>query len=60
MPWLSIETASLIDRMVLPEPGGIGPSRARGHQSETPATQSSLTALTRDAARRNNEVLPTE
>ena len=60
MPWLSLELAALIDRAVLPEPGGIGPSRARGHQSETPVTQSKLTALTRDAERRNNEVLPTE
>jgi NAD(P)-dependent dehydrogenase (short-subunit alcohol dehydrogenase family) len=60
MPWLSLEMASLIDRMVLPEPGGIGPSRARGHQSETPITRSKLTALTREAEVRNNEVLPTE
>jgi NAD(P)-dependent dehydrogenase (short-subunit alcohol dehydrogenase family) len=60
MPWLSLELAALIDQLVLPEPGGIGPSRARGHQSETPVTQSKLTALTRQAARENNEVLPTE
>ena len=60
MPWLSLEIAALIDQTILPAPGGIGPSRARGHQSETPVTQSKLTALTRDAERRNNEVLPTE
>src|SRR5688500_12720902 len=60
VPWLSLETAALIDRLVLPEPGGIGASRARGHQSETPITRSKLTALTREAEVRNNEVLPTE
>jgi len=60
MPWLSLEMAALADRFILPEPGGIGALRARGHQSETPITQSSLTALTRRAERKNNEVLPTE
>jgi NAD(P)-dependent dehydrogenase (short-subunit alcohol dehydrogenase family) len=60
MPWLSLEMASLVDGLILPEPGGIGPSRARGHQSETPITRSKLTALTREAEVRNNEVLPTE
>ncbi len=59
-PWLSLEMSALADRFVLPEPGGIGALRARGHQSETPVTQSSLTALTRQAERKNNEVLPTE
>ena len=59
-PWLSLESASIIDQQVLPEAGGIGASRARGHQSETPVTQSSLTKLTRQAERENNEVLPTE
>src|SRR5688500_2600765 len=28
MPWLSLETASLVNRTLLPGPGGIGPSRA--------------------------------
>ena len=60
MPWLSLEAAAMVDRLVLPEAGGIGPHAARGHQSETPTTQSSLTALTRDAAAKTNEVLPTE
>jgi len=60
MPWASLEMAALTDRFILPEPGGIGALRARGHQSETDIMQSSLTALTRDAERRNNEVLPTE
>jgi NAD(P)-dependent dehydrogenase (short-subunit alcohol dehydrogenase family) len=60
MPWLSLEMAALANRFILPESGGIGALRARGHQSETPVTQSPLTALTRAAARKNNEVLPTE
>ena len=60
MPWLSLELASLADRYILPQPGGIGAMRARGHQSESPVTRSSFTTLTRSAAGRNNEVLPTE
>ena len=58
-PWLSAELSALADRTILPEPGGIGTARARGHQSETPITRSSLTALTRSAAAANNELRPT-
>jgi NAD(P)-dependent dehydrogenase (short-subunit alcohol dehydrogenase family) len=57
-PWLSVEMSALANEFVLPEPGGIGAERVRGHESETPITQSALTALTRAAARRNNEELP--
>jgi NAD(P)-dependent dehydrogenase (short-subunit alcohol dehydrogenase family) len=60
MPWLSLETAAAVNQVALPSPGGIGTNRARGHQSESAITQSPLTKLTRDAAERNNEVLPTQ
>ncbi|HEX8522012.1 MAG TPA: SDR family oxidoreductase [Tepidisphaeraceae bacterium] len=40
----------------LPGVGGIGPRRARGYESESAVTRSPLTALTRAAAERNNEV----
>lgn len=40
----------------MPEPGGIGTGRALGRESETPATQSSLTALTQQAAEANNQI----
>jgi NAD(P)-dependent dehydrogenase (short-subunit alcohol dehydrogenase family) len=43
---------------VLPNPGGIGPQRARGYESETAFTRSPLFALTNRAAVRNNEVSP--
>ena len=61
MPWLSVESAAAINQYALPgSAGGIGTNRARGHQSETAVTQSALTSLTRAAAARNNEVLPTQ
>jgi NAD(P)-dependent dehydrogenase (short-subunit alcohol dehydrogenase family) len=56
MPWLSSELAAAANRTMLPEPGGIGATRARGHQSETAVTRSPLTALTRSAAAANNEL----
>ena len=37
-------------------PGGIGEQRAYGRDSETPLSQSALTALTDEAAERNNEI----
>ena len=46
---------SLVDRM-LPGFGGIGSEWAKGSQSESAVTASPLTALTREAAIRNNEV----
>ncbi|GAA4303343.1 SDR family oxidoreductase [Nibribacter koreensis] len=39
----------------LPGPGGIGKERVRGYESETPFTQSPLTALNQQAAAQNNE-----
>ncbi|HYO08625.1 MAG TPA: SDR family oxidoreductase [Tepidisphaeraceae bacterium] len=56
LPWLSIEAAALTNRVALPSAGGIGAQRARGRDSETAVTRSPLTALTRAAARANNEL----
>ena len=42
---------------VLPEPGGIGAARARGEESESAVTRSSLTALTEKAAMENNQTV---
>jgi NAD(P)-dependent dehydrogenase (short-subunit alcohol dehydrogenase family) len=60
LPWLSTEMSGAINTLLLPQPGGIGAARARGHQSETAVTRSPLTATTRAAAERNNEVLPSQ
>jgi NAD(P)-dependent dehydrogenase (short-subunit alcohol dehydrogenase family) len=56
-PNLAAELNSIISRLL---PGADQPALAgvRGYDSETAATRSPLTALTQDAARRNNEVLP--
>ena len=59
LPWLSHEMNAAIAQTVLPAPGGIGAARAKGYESETRVTQSPLTALTRAAAERNNELRPT-
>jgi NAD(P)-dependent dehydrogenase (short-subunit alcohol dehydrogenase family) len=56
MPWLSVELAAAANRYALPQAGGIGAARAAGSESETPLTQSLLTALTKSAARANNEI----
>jgi NAD(P)-dependent dehydrogenase (short-subunit alcohol dehydrogenase family) len=55
VPWLSIESAALTNRLALPGAGGIGHHRVRGSESETPITRSPLTSLTRSAAAANNE-----
>ncbi len=55
-PSLIGETMALVNTQ-LPAPGGIGDQRAFGKDSETPLSQSILTALTNQAAERNNEVL---
>jgi NAD(P)-dependent dehydrogenase (short-subunit alcohol dehydrogenase family) len=44
---------------LLPAPGGIGPQRAKGFESESTFTKSPLMALTEQAAQRNNETNPT-
>lgn len=54
-PNLTAELAALIDRHVLPTPGGIGQQRMKGHDSrgKLPAT---VTTLSDRAAAANNEV----
>ena len=55
-PGLSVQLGGLMNQFLLPAPGGIGERRARGSESESALTRSPLTALTRRAARANNEV----
>jgi len=59
-PGASAELNSLINDYLLPGPGGIGTGTAKGHQSESAVTRSFLTALTRRAARENNEEARTQ
>jgi short-subunit dehydrogenase len=54
-PGLTSDILGLINRM-LPAPGGIGERRARGRDSFSAVSPSALTALTEQAARKNNEV----
>ncbi|MCC7423483.1 MAG: SDR family NAD(P)-dependent oxidoreductase [Planctomycetaceae bacterium] len=54
-PGLTYDLLALTARL-LPGFGGIGTNSARGWQSETPLTESPLTALTNTAARQNNEI----
>jgi hypothetical protein len=42
---------------MLPEPGGIGQSIAKGKDSASPASPSVLTTLSDNAAQRNNEMV---
>jgi hypothetical protein len=42
---------------MLPAPGGIGQSIAKGKDSASPASPSALTALSDRAAERNNEMV---
>lgn len=55
-PGVMTDLYAAVNRM-LPALGGIGPRRAPGYESESMVTRSPLTALTRAAAQRNNEVL---
>jgi short-subunit dehydrogenase len=55
LPELSAKVLALTNR-VLPGPGGIGTSGVKGHESESAASPSVLTALGDAAARRNNEL----
>jgi NAD(P)-dependent dehydrogenase (short-subunit alcohol dehydrogenase family) len=54
MPGWFDDLNALVNRFVLPEPGGIGTARAKGYESRG-ATPSLLTALPDQAARENNE-----
>jgi NAD(P)-dependent dehydrogenase (short-subunit alcohol dehydrogenase family) len=55
-PGLTADVFGLVNRFLLPEPGGIGTGHALGSQSESAAAPSLLTALTERAARENNEM----
>jgi short-subunit dehydrogenase len=54
-PGLTADFLSVVNRL-LPGPGGIGTSRALGKDSESALAPSWLTALSDEAARRNNEI----
>lgn len=54
-PGLTADALAAINRL-LPGPGGIGQRRLRGYESESPWSKSRLTALTENAAARNNEL----
>jgi short-subunit dehydrogenase len=58
-PGLTTDILALSNRF-LPAPGGIGTEQRRGRDSESPATRSPATFLSRQAALRNNEVAPEE
>ena len=58
-PGLTADALSLVHRL-LPGPGGIGKEHAKGKESGSWLAPSWLTALTERAARRNNEVPPSE
>ncbi|MEP6924874.1 MAG: SDR family NAD(P)-dependent oxidoreductase [Pyrinomonadaceae bacterium] len=54
-PGLTADLLSLVNQFVLPAAGSIGEKSALGKQSESAASETSLTALTDAAAERNNE-----
>lgn len=56
-PEFSLTMAGIANRM-LPGPGGIGKDTRKGFESESFVTNSFLAATSREAAARNNEVLP--
>ena len=58
-PGLTADLLALVNRM-LPGPGGIGTGRVKGKESTSALSPSWLTALTEEAARRNNEIQPHE
>jgi NAD(P)-dependent dehydrogenase (short-subunit alcohol dehydrogenase family) len=59
-PGLTADVLALVNRLVLPPPGGIGTGYALGKESESAAAPSLLTALGDRAAARNNEIDPAE
>lgn len=54
-PGLVSDVLGLVNRL-LPEPGGIGKERMKGHESESDISPSKFTEATEKAARRNNEM----
>lgn len=57
MPELTANLLALANKLLLPEPGGIGEREAKGRESESFLSPSWLTALNERAAVRNNEML---
>ncbi len=57
-PGLTADLLGLVNRL-LPGPGGIGKSSAKGRDSESAVSPSLLTTLNERAALRNNEIRPT-
>jgi NAD(P)-dependent dehydrogenase (short-subunit alcohol dehydrogenase family) len=55
-PGFSAQTAGLLNEYVLPAPGGVGPIKVPGKQSESPVTRSWVTGLSRQAAQANNQM----
>ena len=58
-PELSSRVLELVNRFLLPGPGGIGTAARPGMDSESSLSQSFLTGLTQAAAGRNNEMTRT-
>ena len=58
-PGLTANLLALVNRL-LPAPGGIGTEVREGKDSESALAPSVLTSLTEKAARRNNEMAPSE
>ena len=56
-PELTSDVLALVNRLLLPAPGGIGKQRAKGKDSESSLAPSLLTMLGDNAAARNNEML---
>ncbi len=56
LPELTAEVLTLVNRYLLPGPGGIGTQHRLGRDSTSAVAPSVLTATTDAAARRNNEV----
>jgi NAD(P)-dependent dehydrogenase (short-subunit alcohol dehydrogenase family) len=54
-PGLTADLLAYENRM-LPKDGGIGDRKAKGYESESAVTESRLTAMTRAAERRNNQI----
>jgi len=59
-PELFLEVQTLVNRFLLPGPGGIGTGARLGKDSASALAPSVLTTLTQRAARRNNELAPGE
>ena len=54
-PGMTADVLGWVNRLLLPEPGGIGSARALGKKSYSPVSPSVLTTLGDRASRRNNE-----